>query len=159
MKNIFFEDEIITKNDLFFICYMVERVARRLHQRNRYVVDAIGYQNLAREISLAEVLHCKNPLDVEDDWIKDYQLETGDFYFDQIDRNLTERIPTATQMGKVYMRLIIQTLEEEEDYVQGMIRVYHSEITEIIDNYTTSAYYQPSYILKKAYYAGNFNAV
>ncbi len=37
MKNIFFEDEEITENDLYFICYMIEHVARRLHQRNKYV--------------------------------------------------------------------------------------------------------------------------
>ena len=62
-------------------------------------------------------------------------------------------------MGKVYSRLILQTLEEGEDFIQGMIRVYHSKIVSIIDDYNTSAYYEPSYILKKAYYAGNFNDI
>ena len=42
MKNIYFEDEEIDLNDLYFMCYMVERVARHLHQRNRYVVNKIG---------------------------------------------------------------------------------------------------------------------
>lgn len=50
MTNKFFEEETITKNDLFFICYMVERVARNIHQPNAYVIDTIGYENLETSI-------------------------------------------------------------------------------------------------------------
>ena len=81
MKNKFFEDEEITQNDLFFICYMIEKVARKLHQRNAYVIDKMGYANLFHEISLAEVLHCENPDKVADDWIEHYQLTEGDFFY------------------------------------------------------------------------------
>lgn len=42
MTNIYFPDEEITTNDLQFICYMIERVARKLHRRNCYVVNAIA---------------------------------------------------------------------------------------------------------------------
>ena len=159
MKNIFFPEDEVTKNDLFFVCYMVERTARKVKQRNSYVIDKIGYHNLVEQICLAEALHCENPEKIEDDWIQEYQLEIGDFDIKHVDSNLVDKIPTPTQMGKVYARLIYQTLESEEDYVQGMIRIYHSEIAEIIDDYNCSAYYEPSYILKRAYYAGNFNAV
>ena len=41
MMNIYFPDEEITDNDLYFICYMIERVARKLHQKNKYVVNTI----------------------------------------------------------------------------------------------------------------------
>jgi hypothetical protein len=57
MVNIFFEDEEITENDLYFICYMIERIARTLHIRNRDVVNVIGYDELVKKISLASVLH------------------------------------------------------------------------------------------------------
>lgn len=33
MKNKYFEEEEITENDLYFICYMIERVARHLQSR------------------------------------------------------------------------------------------------------------------------------
>lgn len=101
MTNIFFEDEEIKENDLYFLCYMIERVARRLHQRNKYVVN-------------------------------------------QIERN------------EVYMRLILNTLQPEENYIDGMIRVYNHEICEVIDNYNSSAYFEPSYVIERAYYAGEF---
>ena len=51
MKNKFFPDEDITENDLYFMCYMVERVARELHQRNKYVVNKIGYEELEKNSS------------------------------------------------------------------------------------------------------------
>lgn len=90
MKNIFFEDEDISENDLYFMCYMVERVARRIHQHNAYVVGHIGGPELMRLISLANVLHSENP--------------------EQVDK-----VPTASQMGKVYKRLIIDTLLPDSD--------------------------------------------
>ena len=46
MTNIYFPDEEITRDDVKFICYMIERVARRLHQKNSYVVNKLGKENL-----------------------------------------------------------------------------------------------------------------
>lgn len=46
MKNKYFPDEEIQTNDLYFICYMIERVARRIHKRNKYVVNTIGRESL-----------------------------------------------------------------------------------------------------------------
>ena len=62
MTNKYFSDEVIEWNDLYFICYMIERVARKLHQKNQYVVNAIGKEELYHLISVANVLHCENPL-------------------------------------------------------------------------------------------------
>lgn len=126
MMNIFFEDEEITENDLYFLCYMIERVARRLHQRNKYVVNKISKKEWIRLISLADVLHCENPKKIEDEWIEDYELEQGDFDILKVNTELVRHIPTATQMGKVYKRLIIETIHKDENFVDGMIRTYNS---------------------------------
>ncbi len=126
MMNIFFEDEEITENDLYFLCYMIERVARRLHQRNKYVVNKISKEEWLRLISLADVLHCENPKKIEDEWIEDYELEQGDFDILKVNTELVRHIPTATQMGKVYTRLIIETMHQDENFVDGMIRTYNS---------------------------------
>ena len=67
MTNQFFPDEQITDNDLYFICYMIERVARRLHQKNKYIVNTITKDEWKRLISLANVLHCENPLKIEEE--------------------------------------------------------------------------------------------
>lgn len=156
MTNIFFPDEKVTKDDVYFICYMVERVARKLKQRNSYVVNTIGLDELTRLLCLANVLHSENPMQVEDDWINEYNLKEGEFDITAVDKELSDKIPTATQMGKVYKRLIFDTLLPDENFAQAIIRVYNDSICEIIDNYNSSAYYEPSYVIARAYNNGGF---
>ena len=156
MTNVYFPDEEITRDDVKFICYMIERVARRLHQKNSYVVNKLGKENLNHLISVANVLHCKNPLDVEDEWIDEYRLEGGNLDITDVDYDLVDTIPTALQIGKVYERLIHDTAMSNETEVEGIIRVYNDEICEKIDNYNCSAYYEPSYVIARAYYQGGF---
>ncbi len=156
MKNKYFPDEEIAEDDLFFICYMIERVARCLHQRNRYVVNTITKNNLFHLISVANVLHSENPLKVEQDWIEEYDLKEGSFDIENVDKNLAEVIPSALEMGDVYRRLIVDTMTGKEDYVDGIIRVYNDPICDVIDNYNCSAFYEPSYVIAKAYQNGGF---
>ena len=115
--------------------YMIERVARKLHQRNKYVVNEIGKKNLEHLISVANVLHAENPLAVEDDWIEEYNLAEGNVDVTAVDPELVTTIPSAIQMGKVYQRLIYDTMLPGESEVEGIIRVYNDEICDVIDNY------------------------
>lgn len=156
MKNIYFPEEEITENDLYFICYMIERTARKIHQKNKYVVNTIGKENLRHLISVANVEHSENPEDVSEKWICDYNLQNGNYDISDVDHNLVEKIPTPLQMGKVYTRLIIMTSSSNEDYVDGILRVYNDPICETIDNYNASAYYEPSYVVARAYREGGF---
>ena len=63
MMNVFFKDEEIKEDDLYFMCYMIERVARTLQTRNRDVVNAIGYDELAKksawQVCYAVKIHLK----------------------------------------------------------------------------------------------------
>ena len=54
------------------------------------------------------------------------------------------------------MRLILDTLLPGENYVEGLIRVYNDPISEVIDNYNSSAFYEPSYVIARAYNEGGF---
>lgn len=156
MKNIFFEDEVVTEDDLYFICYMIEKVSRYLHQRNQYIVNAVSKDEWRRLISLSSVLHCENPDKIVHEWIEEYHLEQGMFEIENVDRELVNKIPYPTQMGKVYMRLIIDTMTPDEDYIDALIRIYNDEICLKIDDYNCSAYYEPSYVIARAYLNGGF---
>lgn len=155
MCNIYFPDEQITFNDLYFVCYMIERVARAIKQPNRYVVERIGSDGLARQLSIADTNHCLNPEQVVNDWKEEYHLEKGTTDVTHVDSRFTDTIPSATQMGKVYARLI-ETVSQGKDLVQSMQKVYASPICEVIDNYNSSAYYEPSYVQVRAYQNGFF---
>ncbi len=156
MKNIYFPDEDITENDLYFVCYMIERTARKLRQRNRYITEKIGLDELRHQLSVASVNHSANPLQVEHDWTVDYSLEKGTFDVTDVDSSLVDEIPDAARIGKVYMRLILDTLLPDEDYAQAILRVYSAPICDVIDNYNCSAYYEPSYVIARAYNDGGF---
>ena len=155
MSNIYFPDEQITYNDLYFVCYMIERVARAIKQRNRYVVERIGSKGIARELSIAETNHCLNPEQVISDWKEEYHLEDGTTDVTRVDSRFTDTAPSATQMGKVYARLI-ETVSQGQDLVQTLQKVYASPICDVIDNYNSGAYYEPSYVQVRAYQNGFF---
>lgn len=157
MTNVFFPEDKITTDDLYFVCYMIERIARQLKQPNKYVANMMGHDELAKKLSLADTLHSENPLAVASDWIDEYQLKSGNYDVSNVDSELCPMIPTATQMGKVYKRLILNTLQPGEDYADAIIRVYNNPICEVIDNYNSSAYYEPSPYIARSYYAGGFS--
>lgn len=155
MSNIYFPDQEITFNDLYFVCYMIERVARAIKQRNRYIIEHLGVAGLERQLSIAETTHCLNPIEVVSQWIDDYKLEKGDFDITNIDSKFTDYVPTDLQMGKVYARLV-SSISTDKDYVDGISKVYNSPICDVIDNYNSSAFYEPSYVQTRAFYNGSF---
>lgn len=155
--NIYFPNQEITFDDLKFVCYMIERTARCIKQPNMYVVEHVGKENLMRNLSLADVLHSENPDAVTDRWIEEYQLGEGTTDVMDVDKSLTPTPPTAIQMGKVYARLIQSVQNSQEDIVDSMLKVYRSPICQQLDNYNCSAYYEPSYVITRAFNQGNFN--
>lgn len=157
MRNVFFPDEEVSEDDLKFVCYMIERIARHNKLHNKEVVNAMKYDGLAEKLSLANVLHADNPLAVVGDWTEQFGIQKGNFDVTAVNPDLCEQVSTALQMGKVYMRLIRDAITSDEDYAQAIIRVYNNPICEIIDDYNSSAYYEPSYFIARSYNAGSFN--
>lgn len=155
MSNKYFPDEQIGFNDLYFVCYMIERIARRLHQRNRYVVAQLGLDGLYHELSVAQATHCLNPEEVESEWIERYGMVEGNVYVSNVNPVYTDKIPSPTQMGKVYARLI-ESVNDSDDLLSAIRRVYNSPVCDTIDDYNTSAYFEPSYVQTRALINGGF---
>lgn len=130
-------------------------MARAIKQRNRYVVEHIGRDGLARQLSIAGTNHSLNPDQVISDWKEEYHLEDGTTDVTRVDNRFTETIPSATQMGKVYARLI-ENVSQGKDLVQSLQDVYASPVCDVIDNYNSGAYYEPSYVQVRAYQNGFF---
>ncbi len=95
-------------------------------------------------------------MQVEQEWIDEYSLKNVEFDITDVDRQLAQIVPSPTQMGKVYAKLIKDTLQSDENYVDGIMRVYNNEICDVIDNYNCSAFYEPSYVIARAYQSGGF---
>ena len=158
MYKMYFPDEKIEFNDIYFICFMIERVARKRHLQNFEVLRCISRDELYRLLSLADVLHCDNFDKISEEWIDEYHIPEGDFHFDAVDPELDVHIPSETRIGKVFAKLITAVVANtlDDDLIGTFYNVYNSPITEKINDYNCSAFYEPPYVQVRAYYNGQF---
>ncbi|CDE38416.1 putative uncharacterized protein [Mycoplasma sp. CAG:472] len=130
-------------NDLFYLCSLIEYIARKTHNTKEYVVNKIGKDFLVKIYNLAEVYHSENIDKVSDEIINECNIENGNYKID----NCKSRVPSYFEIGAVYERLIKQISGSKEDYIDNLIKVLTSWIITKIDNYDSSMYYEnPSYI-------------
>lgn len=130
-------------NDLFYLCSLIEYIARKTYNTKKYIVNKIGKDFLVKIYNLAEVYHSENIDKVSDEIINECNIENGNYKID----NCKNRVPSYFEIGAVYGRLIKQISGSKEDYIDNLIKVLTSWIVTKIDNYDSSMYYEnPSYI-------------
>lgn len=130
-------------NDLFFICSKIEKVSRESKQKQSYVINKIGKENINRLYRYADVFHCENPDKISYELIENNNIEIGTY--DKISR-CKYKIPTYWEIGEIYARLIINV--NKKDIINTLFEIYNSWIEEIMDNYNSSFYYEsPEYHL------------
>lgn len=130
-------------NDLFFVCLIIEKTAMECKQKQSYVINKIGKDNIKRLYKYADVFYCENPDKVTYELIKKNNIEVGDY--DKISRCIY-KIPTYWEIGEIYARLIMNL--DNGDIINTLFEVYNSWIEEIMDNYNSYFYYEsPEYHL------------
>ncbi len=127
------------ENDLFYTCSLIDYIARKTTNTRAAVVNALGKRRLEKIYDLADVYHSDNIDRVSDDFIEETGITSGTF--DNVG-TCGYSIPTHWDIGKVYKRLIKQVAEYEEISVDALIRVYNSFLSEKIDDYNSSVYYE-----------------
>ena len=132
-------------NDLFYTCSLIEYIARKTKNTRADIVNQLGQKRLEKIYELADVYHSDNIDRVSDDFIEEAQISTG--LFDNVGE-CKYAIPSYWDIGKVYKRLIKKVSESEGiTVIDALIKVYNSFISEKIDDYNSSVYYEnPSYI-------------
>ena len=133
------------ENDLFFVCSLIEYIARKTNKNKKYIVEKLGKEKIQKIYDLAEVYHSENIEKVSDELIQEAKIENG--IYDIISK-CEYSVPTHWDIGKVYKRLIVMLCNnDEKKYIDTAIEVLSSWIIEKIDNYNSSMYYEnPSYI-------------
>lgn len=138
------------RNDLFYVCSLIEFIGRRTNNRRGAVVDKLGVSGIEKLLYDAPVNHCLSFEQVSDEVIEDYQIETGSF--DTIS-GCQYSIPSFTAIGKLYSDLI-QDTEKEKDLSSGLMSVFRSFLSDEISDFQTGIYFEnPSY-LTESYFAG-----
>lgn len=132
-------------NDLFFTCSLIDYIARKTRNTRADVVNALGKKRLEKIYDLADVYHSDNIERVSDDFIREADIESGNF--DNV-KDCSYSIPSHWDIGKVYKRLIKEVAKKSEiETIDALIEVYNSFISPKIDDYNSSMYYEnPSYL-------------
>jgi hypothetical protein len=132
-------------NDLFFVCSLIEYIARKTKNHRDAVVNAIGKEKLQHLYDLADVYHSENIDEITDELIAHQNIPAGTF--DNI-ADCQYSIPTHWDMGKVYKRLIVDVCNNQhKDPIEALIEIYNSWISRKMEDLNSSLYYEnPSYI-------------
>ena len=140
------------ENDLFFACSVIEVIARKTTNRRGAVVQAIGEAEVARLLDLADVLHCEPVEYTAADLIERCGVTAGDF--DNV-ALCKYRVPTHFDIAKVYKRLIVNVAEAQRiTFADALQQVYTSWISDKIDDYNSSMFFENPQYLYASYCAG-----
>ena len=142
------------KDNLFFVCALIEYVSRQTKNHRHVVVDCLGAEGLTRELRHADVNHCLSMEQVADEWIEDYQIPTGNF------DNVAEchyTVPSVTAIGRLYQRLILD-VQHAQPLVDTVQAVFFSFIMDEINYFNSNVYYQNPDYLRCSYEAGRMLA-
>ena len=141
-------------NDLFFICSLIDYVARKTKNTRKDTVNGLGIENIKKIYDLADVYHCENIDKVAEEFIEKSALKAG--VFDNV-AACKYSVPTYWDIGKVYKRLILgvaKNRRENSDVIGILFEVYNSWITEYIDDYNSNMYYSNPDFIFQSYLEG-----
>lgn len=130
------------ENDLFFVCSLIEYIARKTSNKKKYIIEKIGKDKINKIYNLADVYHSENIDKIVSELIEEHNIDNGNYCL-----NLNEDKPTFWEIGRVYKNLILKLDSNPNSYIDNLMDVLSSWIIEKIDDYNSSLYYEnPDYI-------------
>lgn len=139
------------ENDLFFTCSLIDYIARKTKNKRSDTVDALGRTVIEKIYDLADIYHSDNIETVSDEFIEKCHLQQGTF--DNVSA-AKYAVPSHWDIGKVYKRLILGIAREKKlSVIDALFEAYHSFVSDKIDDYNSSFYYDaPQNILNAFLY-------
>lgn len=145
----------IEKNNLFYVCSLIEFIGRKTKNRRATIVKILGEKELERQLEIAEVNHCLSFEQVSDEIIEHFCIKEGDF--DSVEL-CKYNVPNFQAIGKEYQRLIMDVSSEKENIVKVLYAVFESFISDEISDFNSSVYYSSPQYLKYSYLEGKLLA-
>lgn len=143
------------KNDLFYLCSLIEYIGRETKNKRGYIVETLGKKELERQLDLADVNHCLSFEQVSDEIIDYFKIEDGNF--DSVGE-CKYNVPSFQSIGKVYQRLIGDVINKNDNLVDVIYNVFTSFISDEISDFNSSVYYSNPEYLKYSYLEGKLLA-
>ncbi|WP_373481537.1 hypothetical protein [Acetobacterium sp.] len=139
-------------NNLFFTCSLIEYIARKTKNKRTDTVDGLGRVAIEKIYDLADVYHSDNIETVSDDFIEKSGLTVGSY--DNVSA-AKYAVPSYWDIGKVYKRLILGIAAKKNlPIVDALFEAYHSFVSEKIDDYNSSFYYEAPQNILNAFLDG-----
>ena len=142
------------RNDLFYVCSLIEFVARKTKNKRGTIVTALGTKGIKKQLQDAEMNHCLSFEQVGDEIVDTFNIHNGNF--DTISK-CKYSIPSHTDIGKLYTIMITDCAEEGKE-VQELEKIFTSFISDEISDFRTGLYYQNPDFLEKSYNEGHLLA-
>ena len=136
----------------FFTCSLIDYIARKTKNKRPAVVNALGRTSVSKIYDLADIYHSDNIDRVSDDFIASAGIKAGNF--DNV-AAAKYAVPSHWDIGKVYKRLILGISREKNmDIVDALFAAYNSFVSDKIDDYNSSFYYESPQNILNAYLDG-----
>ena len=142
------------KDNLYYLCCIIESLGRITNNKRDYIVTKVGRKNIEYIYENAQVLHCESIQSVCQQIIEECNIENGSY---NIDDYSIDEPPRTLAIGKLYSKLIIALLEEnnyEDNVIDKTIEVLNSWLVFKITNFNSSLYYSVVGYLKECYIEG-----
>lgn len=130
---------------LVYVCSLINLIAFDTDNYCKYVVNKIGKDKLQEFfLDASDLIFCDLEL-VEEDCIKDFQINKGSFK-----RNGK---PKFNEMADVYSRLIYDLVQEGvySNYIDSLMNVFNSKIGDLLEDYDNCLYWQFPEIIYHCY--------
>ena len=128
----------IERNDYFYVCSLIEYIARETKNHRGYIVECIGQEGIENLLYDAEVNHCLSFEQVCDEVVEEYKIKEGKF--DTISECQYD-VPSFLDIGKLYS-IMIEDCAKEGGEVHELIKIFTSFISDEISDFNTDLYYQ-----------------
>ena len=140
------------KNDLLYVCSLIEFVGRHTKNTNRTIAEKIGKDEVKRQIEVASLNHCLSFEQVGQELIEDFEITSGTF--DAVEA-CDYHVPGVVPIGSVYADLAVDIgRHDTREPHEILYDILTSFISDEISNFNHGAYYEnPSYIYQ-SYLAG-----
>ena len=66
-------------NDLFFVCSLIELIARKTKNTKKCIIEKLGKEKIKKIYELAEVYHSENIEKVSDELIEQCNIKIGEY--------------------------------------------------------------------------------
>ncbi len=116
--------DVFNNDDLPFVCYMLEKLSRKMHLSCEDIALKMGNEALNHHLRVAEIECSINQSQLEAEWINNYKLEQGNYDIFAYIQHRDFQLPSAITMGWYYGLRIGESIDKDTDYADAIIRYF-----------------------------------